>query len=495
MARSSQRSPATSAPSPGLPYKWVAFSVTSVGVLMSAIDSTVVVLGLPVMVKDLHASLVSMIWVIMGYTLVSTACLLVLGRIADMIGRVRMYNLGFIVFTVASLLCGLTHTGGQLIAARLLQGLGSAMLMVNSMAIITEAFPSRERGMALGLNSVIWNAGSILGPLVGGVLLSAFTWRSLFYVNVPIGIVGTIMAYVRLRELSARPARQSFDFFGASLFTASLTAILLVFTEGLSLGFTSPLILGLLAFGVVGIVVFYRWEHRAVAPVLNFGLFANRLYGLAVSASSVQALGMFSINFLMAYFLEAVKGQPPLTTAFLMLPAPLISSIVGPFSGRWSDRIGPRLPATVGAMIQAAAVLWLAFLRTGSPIWVVVVPLAIMGFGGGLFWPPNTSAAMGAAPVDQLGVASATLTTARNVGFLMSYALSIAVAAESLPPSVMNALFLNTSLTLGGKDMAAFTTGMDHAFFLSCIFAALAAVISSVRPVRRGHLVAQAGTD
>ncbi len=493
MARSNPPSPATSGR--GLPYKWVAFSVTSVGVLMSAIDSTVVVLGLPVMVQDLHATLVSMIWVIMGYTLVSTACLLVFGRIADMFGRVRMYNLGFVVFTIASLFCGLSHSGGQLIAARLVQGVGSAMLMVNSMAIITEAFPSTERGMALGMNSVIWNAGAILGPLVGGVLLSVLSWRSLFFVNLPIGVVGTIMAYVRLRELSHRPAQRSFDFVGAAMFTSALTAILLVLTEGLEYGFESPAIIGLLAFGVVGIALFYRWEHRVAAPVLNFGLFANRLYGLAVGASSVQALGMFSINFLLAYFLEAVKGQPPLTTAFLMLPAPLISSIVGPISGRWSDRIGVRLPATVGALIQAAAVLWLAFLQTGSPVWEVVVPLAVMGLGGGLFWSPNTSAAMGSAPTEQLGVAAATLTTMRNVGFLMSYALSIVVAAESLPPAVMNALFLNTSVTLGGVGMAAFTGGIDHAFALSCGFALVAAVVSSVRTRPQVAVPAQAGAD
>ena len=493
MPRSNPPSPATSGR--GLPYKWVAFSVTSIGVLMSAIDSTVVVLGLPVMVQDLHATLVSMIWVIMGYTLVSTALLLVLGRIADLFGRVRMYNLGFVVFTLASLFCGLSHSGGQLIAARLVQGVGSAMLMVNSMAIITEAFPSSERGMALGMNSVIWNAGAILGPLIGGVLLSVFTWRSLFFVNLPIGIVGTIMAYVRLRELSHRPAERSFDFVGAALFTASLTAVLLVLTEGLEYGFDSPMILGLLAFGLVGIVLFHRWEHRVVAPVLNFGLFANRLYGLAVGASSVQALGMFSINFLLAYFLEAVKGQPPLTTAFLMLPAPLISSIVAPFSGRWSDRVGPRVPATVGAIIQAGAVLWLAFLHTGSGLWEVVVPLGIMGFGGGMFWSPNTSAAMGSAPPGQLGVASATLTTMRNVGFLMSYALSIVVAAESLPPAVMNALFLNANVTLGGGGMAAFTGGIDHAFALSCGFALVAAVVSSLRVRPPVPVAAQAGAD
>jgi EmrB/QacA subfamily drug resistance transporter len=448
---------------------------------MSAIDSTVVVLGLPVMVQDLHASLVSMIWVIMGYTLVSTACLLVLGRIADLFGRVRMYNLGFVVFTISSLLCGLSHTGGQLIAARLLQGVGSALLMVNSMAIITEAFPPSERGMALGMNSVVWNAGSILGPLIGGVLLSIFTWRSLFFVNLPIGILGTVMAHIRLKELSKRPEERSFDFVGAAIFTAALTAILLVLTEGLQVGFRSPWILGLLAFGLVGIVAFYIWEHRTRVPVLNFALFANRLFGAAIAAGTFQALGMFSINFLIAYFLEAVKGQPPLTTAFLMLPAPLISSIMGPICGRWSDRVGVRVPATVGALIQAGAILWLAFLSTATPLWAVVVPLAVVGFGGGMFWPPNTSAVMGASPPDQLGVASATLSTLRNVGFLMSYALSIVVAAESLPPAIMNALFLNTSITLGGPDMAAFTSGMDHAFALGCGFALIACIISSLR--------------
>jgi EmrB/QacA subfamily drug resistance transporter len=481
LPRSRRPSPATSGRR-GLAYKWVALGVTSLGVLMSAIDSTIVVLGLPVMVHDLRASLVTMVWVIMGYTLVSTASLLVLGRIADMFGRVRMYNLGFVVFTVASVLCGTSHSGGQLIAFRLLQGLGSALLMVNSIAIITEAFPREERGRALGLNSVVWNAGSILGPLIGGLLLSGFSWRYLFFVNLPIGAAGTVAAFLFLQELSTRGASEGFDLGGAALFTCGITAILLVLTQGLSLGFTSPPMLALTAVGLLCLLAFYWLEHRLPFPVLDFRLFENRLYGLSVAAAMLQALALFAVSFLVAYYLEAVKGEPPLTTAFLTLPTALVSSVVGPFSGRWSDRIGTRLPATVGLLIQSAGVLWLSFLRPESGVVSVLAPLAILGLGGGLFWSPNTSAAMGAAPVARLGVASATLSTLRNVGFLMSYALAIAVAAKSLPPQVMNALFLHAGVQLGAPDMAAFTTGMSHALHLSFGLSLVAALVSSLRP-------------
>ena len=192
-------------------YKWIALSVTTIGAMMSAIDGTIVVLALPQMMERLHANLVEMIWVIMAYILISTVLLLTFGRIADMFGRTKLYNLGFVVFTVGSALCGVSRSATQLILSRLVQGSGAALMMVNSTAIITEVFPPDERGRALGINGITWALGGIAGPLLGGLILSLASWRWIFYINVPIGILGSLWGYIALKELSTRNRRESFD--------------------------------------------------------------------------------------------------------------------------------------------------------------------------------------------------------------------------------------------------------------------------------------------
>src|SRR5574340_701948 len=208
-------------------YKWIVLSVTTIGALMAAIDSTIVILGLPDMMVKLHADLIEMIWVIMGYILVSTVFLLTFGRVADMFGRVRMYNLGFVVFTVGSALCGLSANATQLILFRLVQGAGAALMVVNSVALVTEVFPADERGRALGINAITWSLGGVFGPILGGVILTAADWRWIFFINVPIGVFGALWSYRALKELSKRKAGEKFDPVGAATFSIGLTALLI----------------------------------------------------------------------------------------------------------------------------------------------------------------------------------------------------------------------------------------------------------------------------
>src|SRR5215467_1981437 len=208
-------------------YKWVALAVTTVGSLMVAIDTTIVILALPNMLQDLRSNLVRMTWVIMAYLLVSTVLQLMFGRMADMFGRVKMYNLGFVVFTAGSVLCGLAPSDGLLIGFRVVQGLGGAMLSANAMAIITEIFPREQRGRAMGYNAVTWGAGSVLGPVLGGVILAAASWRWIFLVNLPIGVFGTLAAYRLLRDIAPNPRGEHFDLAGAALFSVGLVSLLL----------------------------------------------------------------------------------------------------------------------------------------------------------------------------------------------------------------------------------------------------------------------------
>ncbi len=462
-------------------YKWIALSVTTIGALMAAIDSTIVVLALPSMMVELHADLVEMIWVIMGYILVSTVFLLSFGRVADMLGRVRMYNLGFVVFTIGSALCGLSGSAYALILFRLVQAGGAALLMVNSVAILTEAFPPDQRGQALGINGVTWAAGGVLGPILGGLILAAGTWRWIFFINVPIGIFGALWGFLALHELSTRGQSERFDVLGALTFSLGLVSLLLGLTLGIQDGLTSGPVLELFAVFVVFLALFIWWERRASTPVLDFSLFRNRVYSFSAFAAMLQSLALFAVNFLIVFYLQGVRGYDPLRAALLLIPLPIVSAIVAPVSGVVADRIGARVPATLGVLVQAAALVWFTQLTPTTPYVPIAAGLALMGLGGGLFYSPNTSAAMNSAPRQRLGVAAAALATLRQTGMVTSFALSLAVAANSLPRNVMMQLFVGTNVTLGSQVMQAFVVGMRSAFVVSIALCMVAAVFSLVR--------------
>ena len=263
-------------------YKWVALSVTTVGMFMASLDSSIVVIGLPTILQSLHASIVHGIWIITGYTLMMTILVVMLGRLADLYGRVRLYNLGFAIFTIGSLLCALSRTGEQLIIFRFLQGAGAALLMANSTAIITDAFPKGELGMGLGTNMMAANLGAIAGYTLSGVMITYFGWRSIFLINVPIGIFGTIWGYLRLKEIGVKPVGQKFDYAGSILYCIGLATILLALTIGDPLsGRNIAILAGGLAFFVAVIFV----ELRQKYPTLDLTLFKIRLFAAGNLAS------------------------------------------------------------------------------------------------------------------------------------------------------------------------------------------------------------------
>ena len=471
-------------------YKWIVLSVTTIGALMAAIDSTIVILGLPEMMVKLHADLVQMIWVIMAYILVSTVFLLTFGRVADILGRVRMYNLGFLVFTIGSALCGFSNTAGQLIFFRLIQGTGAAMMVVNSVAIITEVFPANERGKALGLNAITFSFGGVAGPILGGLILTLADWRWIFFINIPVGIIGAVWGYRVLREMSIRKPGERFDLIGAVSFSIALTALLIALTMGIQFSFTSTPIVLLFCLFLIGLGVFLWWERRAQNPVLDFSLFNNRVYTFSVLSAMMQSLALFSVNFLIVFYLQGVLGYDPLKAALLLIPLPVMTSIVAPLGGNIADRIGARVPATIGLLIQGAALIWFMRLSPTTPYWQTAVGLGLMGLGGGLFYPPNTSAAMNASPKNRLGIASGTLATLRQAGMVTSFALALAVAASSLPRDVMMQLFVGNNVTLGSAPMKAFVIGMHSAFLVSTILVLIAAGISFVRGKEDRHALA-----
>ena len=465
-------------------YKWIALSVTTIGSLMVAIDSTIVVLAIPNMLRDLHSNLVAMTWVITAYLLVNTVLQLSFGRMADMFGRVRMYNLGFVVFTLGSVLCGLSVNDTMLIVCRVIQGVGGALLAANAMAIVTEVFPANQRGQAMGINAITWGAGSVLGPVLGGFILAFTSWRWIFLVNLPIGIVGTLAAYLLLHDIEPNPRGERFDLIGAVLFSIGLICLLLGLTGGIGSGWLSPSILTFLALGVISLVAFIIRERRISYPMLDLELFKNRQYAFSVAAAALQSLAVFAVNFLLLFYLQGVRGYSPLTAAFLILPLPILTSVIGPLGGRWADRVGGAIPATIGLAIQIAALVVFAFLTLTTSYLMLALALCLMGLGGALFWSPNTSTTMGAAPRHRLGVASATLNTMRNTGMVFSFSVALAVAAASMPPALVSQVFLGTVGRLEAGISLAFTNAMDHAFVASAVICLIALGFSAVRQGR-----------
>lgn len=462
-------------------YKWGVLAIMTLGVLMVSIDLTIVILALPDIMEELHSNLIRIIWVLMAYIFMSTVLLLALGRVADIYGRVRLYNLGFALFTVGSALCGYSGTDWQLIGSRVFQGTGGALMLVNSWAILTETFPPNQRGMAMGINSMVFGAGGIVGPVLGGLILSFASWRWIFFINIPIGVIGTIAGYLYIRELTRRRTGESLDVLGAAVFTISLLALLLALTQSIEMGVTSSLILVLFALFLAGLLFFLVWEKRSPCPALDLRLFANRLYTFSVLAASFQSLAIFAVQFLVIFYLQAVKDQSPLSAALHLLPMPLGLMVLGPISGRISDKIGARLPATLGVLLQALGVYWLSTVTMNSEYLHVAVGLGLTGIGGGLFFSPNTSAAMGAAERTRLGVAAATLSTLRNTGMVTSFALSLAVAAKSIPHKLMMQLFVGTEVHLKNPVKLAYVSGMETALHVSVLICLLAAALSLVR--------------
>ncbi|MGC9210016.1 MAG: MFS transporter [Acidilobus sp.] len=465
-------------------YKWKALSVTSVGTLMSAIDSTVVLLALVPIAEDLHTDYVTIVWIVVAYLLANTSLVLTLGRLGDSYGRKRIYNLGFVVFTVGSLLSALAVTGLQLVVFRAVQGVGAAMMVSNSLAIISEAFPVTERGRALGINSIVWSSGNIVGIILGGVIITYTTWRWIFLINVPIGIFGTIWAYVTLRETKANRSVEPFDVPAALLFTTGVLALQLGVTYGLLRGWTDAYTLASFIASPPLLAGFALWElYKAKDPIIDLRLFSrNRMFTASIFTATVQSLAMFAVNFLLLFYLEGIFGLPVLTASYLIIPMAVVNMVSGPIGGRLTDRLGPRPVATAGLIIQGVALYLLASMTINTPLWLVALVEGIYGLGGGLFWPSNTAAVISSAPRERYGTASGMLTTFRNTGMIMSFAVSLTAVTAALPPSYVYQLFVGTLTSrLPLRLELSYLSAQAFSYHISLALLALATVLSALR--------------
>jgi EmrB/QacA subfamily drug resistance transporter len=476
---SSKTQPSAGDPSyPDRRYQLVALAIVMTGVLMSAVDTTAVVLGLPVMMGDLHTDILSMIWVIMAYLLVITILGTQVGKLGDMLGRVRMYNLGFAIFTFGSLLCGLSSTGPEIVDFRVLQGIGGALISSNSGAIIADTFPENRRGRAFGYTGFGWSAGAILGILVGGAFVTFLNWRYIFFINLPIGAVATTVGYARLRDRSPR-MKSTFDLLGMLLLGAGLYLWLVFLTDVTGSGWSLSYAPGLVA-GTLLLVGFVLWERRYSTPLLNLSLLRQRVLTASMLASFFQSLASFAVLFLVIMYLQGPRGLSPWNASVLLIPGYVLGGLVAPLAGRLSDKLGARVVASLGLVVQAAGMLTYSTLAIDSPLYVVILGSVMTGAGSSCFFPANNSAVMASAPRGAYGIASGLLRTFSNIGMVSSFAVALLVASLSIPRQLAFQIFLGTS-GISGTLSAAFVDGLHSALVASIALLGVAFLLSALR--------------
>jgi MFS family permease len=460
--------PAAAGDPPGDNYKWVALANTTAAVFMSQLDGSIVLIALPAIFKGigldplLPGNIVFLLWMILGYRLVQAVLVVTVGRLGDMFGRVRIYNGGFLVFTLASIALSFdpwhgAHGALWLILWRFPQALGGSMLQANSAAILTDAFPNEQRGFALGTNQIAGLSGMFIGLVAGGIL-STIDWRLVFWVNVPVGIYGTLWAYWKLRETGTRSQRARIDWWGNLTFAAGLSGILIASTYGIqpygghTMGWTDPWVLAGLIGGALLLVVFVLIERRVKAPMVNLALFRIRPFWAGNLAGFAISLSRGGFQFMIVIWLQGIWlplhgysfEDTPLWAGIYMLPLTVGFMLSGPVSGTLSDRFGSRGLATAGAALTGLCFIALAVLPVDFAYPVFAVILALLGAATGMFASPNSSSIMGSVPAHERGVASGMRSTFQNSGTAISigvfFTLVIAGVAASLPSTLYSGL-------------------------------------------------------
>ena len=474
-------------------YRWIALSNTTLGILMASLNGSIILISLPaifrgIQVNPLQPGEVSyLLWILLGYMVITSVFLVTFGRISDMLGRVRMYNAGFAVFTLGSILLFLTPGSGnqaalELILFRLVQGIGGAFLFANSAAIITDAFPSHQRGLAMGVNQIAGIGGSLIGLILGGVL-SAVWWRGIFLVSVPVGLAGTVWAYLMLRETATIRGNQRIDYVGNVTFALGLTALLLGVTYGIqpyghsTMGWTSPFVLACLGGGVALLCAFVAIEARVADPMFRLGLFRIRMFLAGNISTFLSALAQGGLQFMLIIWLQGIWlplhgvrfQDTPLQAGLDMIPLMAGFLVMGPLAGTLSDRLGARGLATAGLSTMAVAFWLLTRLHSDFHYWPFAAVLAMMGLGMGLFTAPNSTAVMNALPPEHRGAGSGMRATFQNGATMLSMGVFFTIVIVGLSGSLPGVL--TTGLRAAGLP-AAVAQGVAHLPPTAALFAA-----------------------
>ncbi len=450
----------------------------AIGTFMAPLDSSVVNIALPSISQYFQASLAVVEWVILAYLVMISSLLLVFGRLGDLYGHKKIYILGFVIFTAGSLLCGLAPSIKLLIVFRAIQAVGAGMLMAMGPAIVTNVSLPQERGKSLGIIAVSVSIALAAGPVLGGVLTDKFGWPSIFLINIPIGILASIIAYRIIPDFKGREV-QPFDIKGAVTAFTALISILIPLSYAEKFGWKNPYIISMLVTGIVLLIFFVYLEKRVKHPMVDLSLFRNRLFSMSNLSALLNYTAMFSVVLIMPFYLQQLRSLPPSKAGLLLIPMPLTTMLIAPLSGALSDRVDTRYISSLGMVITTLGLGLLSYLRIDSRYSSIILILIIVGIGSGMFHTPNNSAVMGSAPANRRGIASGILAIMRNLGMVLGVAISGAIFS-----SHRNYLIrLMETQGLSGVELKvqAFTGAMHLTFLVAAGIAATGILTSLVR--------------
>lgn len=459
-------------------YKWLTLGTVGIGVLASTLDGSIVNLAYPALTEAFNTDPSTVLWVTVAFLIIGASLALPLGALGDMLGRKRLYSVGFAVFTVGLVLSAMSQTIGQLIIFRVLQGIGQGMMVATSNAIVVAAFPDSERGKALGINGALVGVGLASGPILGGLILEFLGWRAIFWTRIPVSIIGLLAALLLLRPDVKNNIRQPFDYIGTIALTLGLSCLLLFINraplEGISAG---VMILGIVS--IVALVSFVIIEKRATFPVFDFSLLTQRLFSMAVASATLHFVAQAAFLFLMPFYLLQGLGLRPIEAGPVLMCLPVTRLFVSPVSGILSDRLQTRTISTLGLIIMAGGYLVLMNLDQGSSLMQIVPGLLLAGIGSSIFLPPNNSVVMGSVPRERLGMASAVIPVVRHVG--MSLGITLIGTLYSIRENAHRDILSSAGLEETELGIRAVIGGYGDGFTVAIGFVILAVLCSAYR--------------
>jgi EmrB/QacA subfamily drug resistance transporter len=449
--------------------------------LLATINSGTLIIALPNLERSLHTSLLELVWVILVYMIASTVLVLSAGRLSDQFGRKKAYVGGFVLFAAASLGAGFAGGGTELILWRILQGISGAFLFANSAAIVTDAFPKEELGVAMGTNTMVAAVGLVIGPVLGGALVG-ISWHWVFWFNVPFGLLGSFWAWQVLHEITGRSEDRSFDWLGTITFLIGLTGIVYGISKGGISGWTSPLVIPALITGAVLLPLFVLIESRHKAPMLDLSIFRNRLFATASGAAFANGLARFALMFVFVFYFQGVQGDSPILAGIKLAPLALGMLIASPLAGVWADRRGSRTLAVLGMLVTAVGLALMTTLgRDTNYAWPGIY-MFVVGIGSGMFNSPNTAAMMGVVAPHRRGIAAGARVLVQNTGAVISIAFVLAVVTSSVPKSVLFAVFSGLANHISNAQLVPFLSNMHTALWCLAGVSLVGAAISAARP-------------
>ena len=459
--------------------------------LLAATNSGTLIIALPRLERSLHTSLLALVWVILAYLIAATVLVLSAGRLSDLFGRKRAYVGGFLALALASLGAGFASDGTVLILWRVLQGISSAFLFANAAALVTDAFPKEQLGLAMGANTMVAAIGLVLGPVLGGALV-AISWQWVFWFNVPLALAGAAWGALILRELAKPDEVRGYDVLGTSAFLLGLTGLVLGVSRGGLSGWNDSIVIaGLLAAAVL-LPAWVAIERRSRAPMLDLRIFRNRLFAAATAAAFINGLARFALMFLFVFYFQGAQGNSPIAAGIKLTPLALGMLLASPLAGIHADRHGSRTLACVGMLVSAAGLAGMSTLMVGTPYWQSGLWLLIVGAGSGMFNSPNTAAMMGTVPAHRRGVAAGARTLLQNTGAVLSIAFVLAIVTSAVPMATLFAVFSGLARGLSERKLAPFIHNMHVALWVLAATSLIGAAVCLLRP-RHARSDEQAG--